>query len=163
MQSKESQPWYKQFWPWFLIIVPATSMVLSFTMMHLAFTNEDSMVIDDYYKEGKGINVKLQAIENAKNLNIVIQATVTEENIELVFVSGEPAEGEALTLDFYHSTQDHKDFTTTLFKDANGTYRALNGRPTDGKWRISVHPFDNAWKVQQVVTLPQQSSFELTP
>ncbi|MCF2947063.1 FixH family protein [Paraglaciecola aquimarina] len=163
MQNTESLPWYKQFWPWFLIIVPATSMVLSFTMMHLAFTNEDSMVIDDYYKEGKGINVKLQAIENAKALNIVIQAKITNQNIELTFISGEPENGEALTLDFYHSTQEHKDFSTKVFRDANGIYRAPIDKVIDGKWRLSIHPFTNSWKIQKTISLPQESAFEIKP
>ena len=70
MQSDIQKVWYKQFWPWFLIIVPLTSMVLSFTMMNLAFTGEDSMVIDDYYKEGRAINLKIQKLQQAQNLNI---------------------------------------------------------------------------------------------
>ncbi|MFT4810576.1 MAG: hypothetical protein ACI9LX_003944, partial [Paraglaciecola sp.] len=66
MQSDIPKVWYKQFWPWFLIIVPLTSMVLSFTMMNLAFTGKDSMVIDDYYKEGRVINLKIKKLQQAK-------------------------------------------------------------------------------------------------
>ena len=110
-----------------------------------------------------GIKEIRQAIENAKQLNIVLQAKITKENIELTFVSGEPENGEALTLDFYHSTQEHKDFTTTLFKDANGIYRAPTNKAIDGKWRLSLHPFNSSWKIQKVVTLPQLSAFEIKP
>jgi hypothetical protein len=163
MQSTETQPWYRQFWPWFLIIVPLTSMVLSFTMMYLAFTNEDSMVIDDYYKEGKGINVKLQAIENAKQLNIVTLTKIADQTIELSFVSGEPTNGEALTLDFLHSTQEHKDFSVNLFKDASGVYRAPYESDITGKWRISLHPFNRSWKVQKTISFPKQTAFEFKP
>lgn len=163
MQTSEIQPWYRQFWPWFLIIVPLTSMVLSFTMMHLAFTNEDSMVVDDYYKEGKGINVKLQAIEQAKILNISAQIKVNQNSVELRFVSGQSRNGEALTLDFYHATQEHKDFTINLFKDANGFYRAPIEEDISGKWQLSLHPFDNRWKIQTKVSLPRESSIEMIP
>ncbi|MDU0355093.1 FixH family protein [Paraglaciecola aquimarina] len=104
MQPTKSLAWYKQFWPWFLIIVPLTSMILSFTMMHLAFNTDDSMVIDDYYKEGKGINVKLQAIQKAKELGIVTQMSISQHDVEVNFLSGKPENGEALILDFHHST-----------------------------------------------------------
>jgi hypothetical protein len=163
MQPTNTKVWYKQFWPWFLIFVPFSSMVLSFTMMTLAFTGEDSMVIDDYYKEGRGINIKLQKIENAKALNIVTSALITAQGIEVSFLSGQPEDGQALTLDFFHSTQKHKDFAVTLLRDANGIYRAPLQRDIPGKWKLSLHPVNSPWKIQKVVHLPKDQPFELKP
>ena len=163
MQSDIQKVWYKQFWPWFLIIVPLTSMVLSFTMMNLAFTGEDSMVIDDYYKEGRAINLKIQKLQQAQNLNISTKTQVFSDYVEVIFISGEPENGEALTLDFFHSTQKFKDFSVTLFRDANGVYRAPLAEDILGKWQLSLHPFNENWKIQQVVSLPQTSPFDLKP
>jgi hypothetical protein len=73
MQFAEKLPWYKQFWPWFLIIVPLTSMILSFTMLHLAFNGEDSLVQDDYYNQGRAINLDLHKIEQARLREIETQ------------------------------------------------------------------------------------------
>jgi hypothetical protein len=163
MQSDIQKVWYKQFWPWFLIIVPLTSMVLSFTMMNLAFTGEDSMVIDDYYKEGRAINLKIQKLQQAQNLNISTKTQVFSDYVEVIFISGEPENGEALTLDFFHSTQKFKDFSVTLFRDANGVYRAPLTEDILGKWQLSLHPFNENWKIQKVVSLPQTSPFDLKP
>jgi hypothetical protein len=163
MQSDIQKVWYKQFWPWFLIIVPLTSMVLSFTMMNLAFTGEDSMVIDDYYKEGRAINLKIQKLQQAQNLNISTKTQVFSDYVEVIFISGEPENGEALTLDFFHSTQKFKDFSVTLFRDANGVYRAPLTEDILGKWQLSLHPFNEDWKIQKVVSLPQTSPFDLKP
>jgi hypothetical protein len=163
MQSDIQKVWYKQFWPWFLIIVPLTSMVLSFIMMNLAFTGEDSMVIDDYYKEGRAINLKIQKLQQAQNLNISTKTQVFSDYVEVIFISGEPENGEALTLDFFHSTQNFKDFSVTLFRDANGVYRAPLTEDILGKWQLSLHPFNENWKIQQVVLLPQTSPFDLKP
>ena len=163
MQTETPKIWYKQFWPWFLIVVPLTSMVLSFTMLNFAFNSNDSMVIDDYYKEGKGINLQIQKLQQAKALNIATKIQVFADYIEVVFISGAPESGEALLLDFFHSTQDFKDFSVTLLRDANGIYRAPITAKTAGKWQLSLHPFDKSWKVQKVVTLPQSQSFELAP
>ena len=163
MQSDIQKVWYKQFWPWFLIIVPLTSMVLSFTMMNLAFTGEDSMVIDDYYKEGRAINLKIQKLQQAQNLNISTKIQVFSDYVEVIFISGEPENGEALTLDFFHSTQKFKDFSVTLFRDANGVYRAPLTEDILGKWQLSLHPFNEDWKIQKVVSLPQTNPFDLKP
>lgn len=163
MRSNAVKVWYKQFWPWFLIIVPLTSMVLSFTMMKFAFDSEDSMVIDDYYKEGRGINLQLQKVELAKALNISTRVQVFADSITVTFISGSPENGEALTLDFFHPTQDFKDFSVTLLRDANGTYRAPLNNALDGKWQLSLHPFKQNWKIYKVLSFPQKDAFILAP
>lgn len=163
MQSVTPKIWYKQFWPWFLITLPLTSMVLSLTMLNLAFTGEDSMVIDDYYKEGRAINLKIQKLDQAKILNISTKTQVFTDYVEVIFISGEPENGEALTLDFFHSTQKFKDFSVILLRDANGVYRAPLTGDVLGKWQLSLHPFNEFWKIQKVVSLPQTKSFDLKP
>ena len=163
MQSDTPKIWYKQFWPWFLIVVPLTSMVLSFSMLNLAFNSEDSMVIDDYYKEGRSINLKIQKLQQAKNLNISTKVQIFSDYAEVTFISGAPEDGEALTLDFLHSTQNFKDFSVTLLRDANGIYRAPLSVDVLGKWKLSLHPFDENWKIQKVVSLPLANPFDLKP
>lgn len=45
------QPWYKQFWPWFLIILPATVVVACITTFVLFVENDVDLVAEDYYKK----------------------------------------------------------------------------------------------------------------
>ena len=56
----DSQPWYRQFWPWFLIALPATVVVAGLTTWWIAAHKADSLVVDDYYKEGLAINRQLR-------------------------------------------------------------------------------------------------------
>ena len=58
-------PWYKQFWPWFLIAVPVITVIMSGFLIHFATSTQDTLVIDDYYKEGKAINARLDKVEAA--------------------------------------------------------------------------------------------------
>lgn len=156
-------PWYKQFWPWFLISIPLLSIVLSFTMLHLAANTEDSMVIDDYYKEGKAINMRLKALERARQLGIVAQLEIDEHSVRLRFEEGKPQNGAALSLAFHHATLADKDFDLLLTQDANGHYRASLPAPISGKWKLTLTPFDKHWKVQQDIGLPQASPILLKP
>ena len=96
------QPWYKQFWPWFLIAVPVITMVMGGVLLKLAISTQDSLVVDDYYKEGKAINASLAREREAKRRNITADVSITEGSVVLEFHSGIPQDGNAVRLSFYH-------------------------------------------------------------
>ncbi|MFC4699431.1 FixH family protein [Glaciecola siphonariae] len=163
MQEKDTTAWYKQFWPWFLIAIPLSSMMVGSVVIHFATDGTNAMVVDDYYKEGKAINARLEKIDRAKELGITTLLNVKQGNIELEFTSGAPQTGEALKLEFFHVTQEAKDFDVLLTRDANGTYRSNAENDIKGKWRIRLMPLDENWKVQDVVNLPQTKAFVFEP
>lgn len=163
MQEKDTVAWYKQFWPWFLIAIPLSSMIVGSFVIRFATDGTNSLVVDDYYKEGKAINSRLDKIELAKELGITTLLTVEPGNIALEFVSGAPSTGEALKLDFFHVTIEDKDFEVLLTRDANGIYRSNSDNAIDGKWRLRLMPMNEQWKVQDRVTLPQAQAFRFEP
>jgi hypothetical protein len=163
MQEIDDKPWYKQFWPWFLICIPLSSLIVGSQVIRLAYDGTNSLVVDDYYKEGKSINVRLDKIENAIALNITTTLNIQFGSIKLEFITGAPETGEALKLDFFHVTQEFKDFTVLLTRDASGLYRNNEEYSIDGKWRLRLTPIDESWKVQTRISLPQQQAFEFNP
>ncbi|MFT4940031.1 MAG: hypothetical protein ACI88A_003082 [Paraglaciecola sp.] len=163
MHPTPQKVWYKQFWPWFLIALPVISMIVSLNMLRFALNGEDSLVVDEYYKQGKAININLQKIEMAKKLNIKAQMRINDNSVELHFTDGKPGSAAALNLVFYHATQKHKDTTFTLIKDASETYRALIDTDLTGKWQVSLQPHDELWKIQQTISLPQKQSITFIP
>jgi len=162
-QDKDITPWYKQFWPWFLIAIPLSSIIVGSQVMRLATDGTNSMVVDDYYKEGKSINARLDKIEKARELGITSTLLIEDGNIELRFLSGAPVSGEALKLDFFHVTQEAKDIAVLLTRDASGIYRSNEDFPVSGKWRLRLTPVDESWKIQSRVVLPQNTAFAFNP
>ncbi|MEH6712444.1 MAG: FixH family protein [Paraglaciecola polaris] len=159
----ENKKWYKQFWPWFLITIPVCSMILSFNMLRFAFDGQDAMVVDDYYKQGKAINISLEKVQKAKDLMIETLLTVDQQQVSLRFISGAPQSGAALRLAFYHVTQAPKDQVIDLFRDAQGVYRGIAEHDLTGKWQVALTPHDQTWKVQQTLSLPQTDSITFKP
>lgn len=163
MQVEDTKPWYRQFWPWFLIAIPTSSLIVGSQVLRLALDGTNAMVVDDYYKEGKTINARLDKIETAIQKNISTSLLVNGANVALTFLSGAPETKQALKLDFYHATIASKDFYILLSSDANGVFRGQAPTTIEGKWRIRLTPLDESWKVQKQVFFPQNNAIEFSP
>lgn len=57
--SADVPPWHRQFWPWFLLVLPGTVVVASLVTVGISFYHSDTLVRDDYYREGLAINREL--------------------------------------------------------------------------------------------------------
>ena len=78
-----------------------------------------------------------------------------------------------LNVNFHHPTQEHKDFYLALTPDGNGHFRHdfsvdndienSTTRNIDGKWRVTISPFENHWKIQNILYLPQAKFIEIAP
>ena len=163
MEELDVKPWYKQFWPWFLICIPVSSFIVGGIVVSFATDGTNSLVVDDYYKEGKSINARLDKIVKAKALNITTLINVTNDVISVEFLSGAPRSKEALKLDFFHVTQEERDFFVLLSADASGIYRAQSETSVNGKWRLRLTPLDESWKVQKTLNLPTSKATSFNP
>lgn len=83
MQSETPSRWYKQPWPWFILGILGTSVVLGTTMLVIASRNPPSLVADNYYEVGKGINTSLERENLAKQLGMQASLQVNEANGEV--------------------------------------------------------------------------------
>ena len=75
----EAAPWHRQFWPWFLIALPATVVVASFFMLYLAIKYSDTLVSDNYYRDGLAINQVLSQDIRARQLGLSAQIHFAED------------------------------------------------------------------------------------
>lgn len=153
----KTQPWYKQFWPWFLIVLPCCAVTASIYTFYLASTSEFSLVDEDYYKKGKGINQDLSKIRQAKQLGLVFRIDQQAEVIEISQHGGD-ALGTALKVRFHHATIAKHDFEQMVTADGDGVYRITTAEPLNGKWRVQIDNYDSAWRMQSKMTFPITSS-----
>ena len=55
----DKKPWHRQPWVWLLIALPMTAVIGGMVTIYIAVTTSDGLVVDDYYKRGKAINMDL--------------------------------------------------------------------------------------------------------
>lgn len=153
-------PWYKQFWPWFLIVLPMCAVIASLTTLKIALDNSDSLVADEYYKEGKGINMDLRKIKYAQQIGMKFLIKVNDESL-LITQQGGPEYRAALNIKFYHPTIEEKDFNVQATADANYVYRIPLTEAISGPWEVRIEGFDGKWRIQQRIDIKDDVEYWL--
>lgn len=155
-----NRPWYKQIWVWFIIAVPASSVVTGIILVTIAANNADDLVMDDWYREGRGTNRSMAAENMAEDLGIGVRATAIDGGTLFQFHAAQtqqqwPAE---LTLTLRHPTLANEDREYVLQHQGDGRYLADVTLP-HGRWHVRLASDDVAWRLAGPVAI--SSSGEL--
>lgn len=124
-EQPDTTPWYRQFWPWFLIALPATVVVAGISTLVIAIRHDDSLVVDDYYKQGLGINRVLAEDRAAERLGLgaEMHLDLVTGDVSVWLRGSEPALTEQLSLRLIHPTDAELDASLDLHYIGNGVYR----------------------------------------
>ncbi len=128
------RPWYRQGWPWLLILLPASTVIASMVTVWLAFTNDDALVRDDYYREGLAINRRLDAEARARAAGLAAELRYEAPTrvVELRLQGADDAP-QQLVLAIEHPTDATRDEALILLAAGNGVFRATVSVPLEGK------------------------------
>lgn len=109
-------PWYREPWAWYIVGILMVTFAWGGFQVYTAFTHQDSVVIDDYYKNGKTINQDMTRIDNARSLAVAGILTIDELIGEVrVKMQGSPdAWPGQLKLSFLSPVFKDKDKAITL-------------------------------------------------
>lgn len=158
--SDTLQPWYKQFWPWFLIILPMCAVVASFATLFIAIDNSDSLVAQEYYKDGKAINMDLAKETYAKQIGMNFLLSVNKKQLQITQEGG-PEYLAGLSVKFYHPTIEEKDFSLLATADANKIYRINLENDIAGTWEVRLESYDSKWRIHRKLKLINNQQYML--
>lgn len=154
--------WYKEPWAWLVFFLPFSAVVAGIATFIIANDEPDALVVGDYYKKGKAINIELSKVKHAQKLGMKFELKF--DNNELIIKpTGIEKVFPLLNVNFYHPTQAEKDFYVALTPDGNGYFRKSFDQNLLGKWKLTISPFEDSWKIQQTVYLPQQDFISIIP
>ena len=158
-QRTDTKPWYRQFWARFLLALPGSVVIAGMSMVFIAFKGADTLVSDNYYRDGLAINQVLEQDQRAASLSLSAELHFDLESGEL-FIDLIGIEAPMMTLLFLHPTDESRDQSVTLKQVRSGFYRSdLAFHPShryylrllpepDRKWRLNGEiDFANTQKV----------------
>lgn len=153
---QDSMPWYRERWLWLVVGIPLASVILSSIMLYVALTGEDSLVTDDYYKEGIAINQDLDKDRLAASLGLQgrfdIEADGKTFHLDLTGNTSEVSSS-VLFLNLEHPTRQSEDLLLRLVPNGNRYIGQLEAVP-HGKYYLTLYDLDGAWRLQGVATFP---------
>ncbi len=148
-------PWYRQRWPWLLMIAPATAFAGGVVTFYLAVRSADPLVVDDYYRQGKAINLVLDRDRHASELGLaaVVASRGAGLSVTLTARDGAPLPAQ-LTLRLSHATRAELDRVAVVpGSSERGVYRRDDlALPGDGRWNVQIEPPDRAWRLVGVAS-----------
>lgn len=154
--------WYREPWAWLVFILPFTAVVAGIATYIIANTNPDTLVVGDYYKKGKAINLEVGKVKTAQKLGMRF-ALQLKGNELIIKPTGIEKIFPLLNVNFVHPTLEEKDFYLALTPDGNGYFRHQFDQGVSGKWKVTLTPFEGHWKIQDTISLPQSDFIDLIP
>lgn len=160
------KPWYLQFWPWFIIALPAAAVIGGMITLFIAANNQDSLVADDYYKEGLAINQALEKERHAAALGlsglIRLEPETGRVAIALLHDAGF-AQPNQLKLQLTHPTRPNLDQTVLLTREAADRWSGALQLAVQGRWHIQVETPDGEWRLNGRLNVPDELQVLLQP
>lgn len=153
-KQKNDRPWYQQPVFWILMAGPIIVVIAALYSFKFASDHVSDLVNDDYYKDGKHINLQIERDTAALKQGISAQVIFnTEGNAAKVFVKGNFNHKEPLRLLLLHPARKDLDQTINLQSveqsGDQGVYDAtIKPLQQTAHWYVRLEDEQGKWRVE---------------
>lgn len=158
----ENTPWFKQFWPWFILSPLLIVICAGFWMLYIAIVTNDGVIVDNFYKDGLGIEVRTEQDSLARELGLKADLKWAGDDLSLTLsgvITGYPNQ---LSLLIVFPTKSSRDINVLLDHQGAGLYRGTVTEEASGNRQLQVEPITEAgaptWRLHAQAVVPPLSS-----
>ena len=170
-EQQQSKVWYKEPWPWFLMAGPEIVVVAAIATFMIAQENNSDLVSDDYYKDGKHIDMDIKRDQEAVQRDIHAQILISPDNqAAKVFISGNFDPKAEIKLTFLHPAKKAHDQSVVLkaagevLSGNKAEYQAVfKPLPHAKHWYVRLEDSNRIWRVEDKWIVSQGQAINLQP
>lgn len=155
--------WWREPMVWLIITLPLAAVVGGLITVWIAASGSDSLVAEDYYKQGLAIHQVLERDARAVALDLAAEVRVEGGLLEARLSGRLDTYPDRLILNVVHPSRSRDDRTITLTAAAQGVYRGELPALEAGQRRLLLEPEDRAWRLTGRWTGPFSGSTRLQP
>lgn len=160
---KSGTPWYKHRWPWFLMIGPVAVILAGLYTGWLAFSQQDALVVDDYYKQGKAINQDLRRDQVAASLGLSLNLRYDPAAGRLNgrLLGDEESVRSPVRVRLIHSTRPERDISLEAQPDQSGAFSIALPMLERARWQVQIENTQRDWRLYGTWMWPQEQTVEI--
>jgi len=158
--GKSASPWYAHRWPWLLMLGPMLVILAGSYTIWLAFSRQDALVVDDYYKQGKAINQDLRRDRAAAKLGMTAKIRFVPASGRLIGVVANMhgAQQGSVRLQLVHSTQPEKDLHLQADLNRKGEFSVTLPILEKARWQVLIENDRREWRLNGIWLWPQNQT-----
>jgi len=159
--SQTEGPWYKEFWLWFILTPLFIVFIAGFNMLYLAIVTNDGVVVDNFYKDGKGIIVRHEEDTSARDRKLRANLHWANDHLTVQLSGNLVPLPEVLELLIIFPTAQAHDVIVKLAHQGLGEYRGSLNSDIKGYRQLQLQPIDSNinWRLHAQGAVPPLSSY----
>ena len=159
--ASKSRPWYKEPYVWMLIGFPTSSVIVCSILLTFAVNTKDTLVRDNYYKDGLAINQELKWDKKAESLGLKVQFTIQDNEVSLSLLNSRQVAPTTLQLKLSHPTLKERDRDSFLQQTKKNTFKGFIDDMADGRFYVMVESIEQQWRIRKSLEIVQGTPQEL--
>lgn len=146
MNDPVNKPWYKHGWLWLVIGLPLTAVIAGITTVFIAAYNPDSLVVDEYYKEGLAINAVLDREQHARDMGLKARLEINGDKLRMQLQN---VKADQVMVRFIHPTRSTEDQELVLQQVEQGVYQGAGLKElAPVAWYVHVEDLADVWRLE---------------
>lgn len=154
--SSAITPWFRHPEPWLLFAAPIAAVIAGGITWWIAAHTNHSLVVDDYYKQGKAINQTLA--RDQRSAEFGLRATLTVDrasqtaSLHLTASSSAGVLPDAIRVQWIHATRSELDHQHWLRRASEDRWQGAFAVPAEGRWQIQIDDGAGQWRLIRAVS-----------
>jgi hypothetical protein len=147
--TQTQRPWFKEPYVWMLIGIPLSSVIVGTFLITLSVQNKDTLVRDNYYKDGLAYNQELQWDKKAKEFDIRLELKITGNELQLALLNSRQNPPSTLKVTLGHPTMPDQDRESHVQLMKEKTFLGFIETMNDGRYYLLVESAEQQWRIRK--------------